>query len=622
MSNSPETNGNGTRRRWRFGIAMTLMAGFGGLFLVALTAVLMVSLATGQQNTLQLLRQVSESRMEQMITGIDNLLRAPADQLIFLEALIRRGSIDPADTTALQQAMTGSLAATPDVAALVFADARRGSILRLIRNPDGVETAQIGFDSQRGLRDQFERRLQLEGMSWGEPVRPPGADVTLVNVQLPVERDGQTIGLLIATVQVGKLSQMVEDIASETGGSGFMLYGNDLVLAHPLLIGNGVELTAEHPLPTAAELGDPIVSAFLRSDEAEFALAENTSGPTRFRQLKSDSIVGIDESFIVLHQELVRYGPKPWTIAIYYPQRAVSSELLRLLWAFVIGIGVLVVALALAWLIARAIARPLGDLAAAAERVRDLDIEKLGTLRGSRIREFDETAEAFNAMVGGLRWFEHYVPRKLVQRLIQGGEDYARHSMKRELTVMFTDIADFTAQSETLNAEDVRSFLNEHFALLAACIEHEGGTIDKFIGDAIMAFWGAPKKMEDHAERACRAALAIREAIEADNRARVARGDAPVRMRIGIHTGEVVVGNIGAPDRVNYTIVGDPVNTANRLEALGKELHGADEQVCILASSDTADAAGDGFSFETTGTHVLRGRAQGLEILHLVGGHA
>jgi class 3 adenylate cyclase len=297
----------------------------------------------------------------------------------------------------------------------------------------------------------------------------------------------------------------------------------------------------------------------------------------------------------------------------------VSSELLRLLWAFVIGLGVLVGGLFLAWLIARSIARPLGDLAVAAERVRDLDIENLGLLRGSRIREFDETAEAFNAMVGGLRWFEHYVPRKLVQRLIQGGEDYARHTLKRELTVMFTDIADFTAQSETMSAEDVRSFLNEHFALLAACIEEEGGTIDKYIGDAIMAFWGAPKKMEDHAQRACRAAVAIRDAVEADNRRRTAAGGLPVRMRIGIHTGDVIVGNIGAPDRVNYTIVGDAVNTANRLEALGKELQAPGEEVCILASADTAARAGAGFEFESTGTHVLRGRAQGVEILHLRG---
>ncbi len=135
-----------------------------------------------------------------------------------------------------------------------------------------------------------------------------------------------------------------------------------------------------------------------------------------------------------------------------------------------------------------------------------------------------------------------------------------------------------------------------------------------------MAFWGAPKKMEDHAKRACRAALAIREAVEADNRLRRERGLEPVRMRIGIHTGEVVVGNIGAPDRVNYTIVGDPVNTANRLEALGKDLQGEDEEVCILVSASTAKAAGAEFTFETTGTHVLRGRARGVEILHLQAG--
>ena len=123
-------------------------------------------------------------------------------------------------------------------------------------------------------------------------------------------------------------------------------------------------------------------------------------------------------------------------------------------------------------------------------------------------------------MLRGLRWFEVYVPRTLVERLLHLGAAGSLDSVEREITVMFTDIASFTAFSEGRPAAEVAAFLNRHFALVSQAIEAEGDTVDKFIGDGVMAFWGAPEAQPDHAERAARAALAIAEAIRADNRAR------------------------------------------------------------------------------------------------------
>jgi class 3 adenylate cyclase len=119
-------------------------------------------------------------------------------------------------------------------------------------------------------------------------------------------------------------------------------------------------------------------------------------------------------------------------------------------------------------------------------------------------------------------------------------------------------------------AAEIADFLNHHFALVAKCVEAEGGTVDKYIGDSVMAFWGAPEPQPDHTERACRAAIGVSIALKSDNMARKREGKPPVRVRIGVHTGEVVVGNIGAPGRINYTIVGDTVNAASRLEQLCK----------------------------------------------------
>src|SRR3546814_18383682 len=119
-------------------------------------------------------------------------------------------------------------------------------------------------------------------------------------------------------------------------------------------------------------------------------------------------------------------------------------------------------------------------------------------------------------MLGGLRWFETYVPRSLVMRLIRLGDDGVE-SEERQVTVMFTDIADFTTASQQLTPHDTADFLNHHFGLIAAAIDETGGTLDTYLGDAVMALWGAPDDQPDHAERACRAALSITTAPPLDH---------------------------------------------------------------------------------------------------------
>jgi class 3 adenylate cyclase len=182
---------------------------------------------------------------------------------------------------------------------------------------------------------------------------------------------------------------------------------------------------------------------------------------------------------------------------------------------------------------------------------------------------------------------------------------------------MFTDIVDFTAAAERMPAAEVAAMLNAHFDLLGRCVEAEGGTIDKFIGDCVMAFWGAPDDQPDHADRALRAARAIAVAVAADNAARRGRGQAPLRVRIGLHSGPVVAGNIGMSGRSGYTIVGDAVNLGNRLEQLGKAVAPADE-VVILVSGETVDLVkGDRSGLRSLGPHAVPGRRTEIEIFRL-----
>ena len=191
-------------------------------------------------------------------------------------------------------------------------------------------------------------------------------------------------------------------------------------------------------------------------------------------------------------------------------------------------------------------------------------------------------------------------------------------SESREITVLFTDIVGFTGIGERLTAPALAEFLNRHFSMLAECIEAEGGTIDKYIGDSVMAFWGAPDTQPDHAARACRAALAIARRLHDDNQRRTAEGKRPVRLRIGIHTGPVVVGNIGAPGRINYTAIGDTVNISQRLEQLGKQVDDGTGDCVILIGADTARllSAADGQP-TPLGAFALRGRGTETEVYRL-----
>jgi len=278
---------------------------------------------------------------------------------------------------------------------------------------------------------------------------------------------------------------------------------------------------------------------------------------------------------------------------------------------------VLLAAVAAALWLGRRMAKPIRGLAIAAESVRDLRLDPPPTVDRSTLAELDDAATAFNAMLSGMKWFETYVPRTLVRSLLADGDESIIASAERDVTVLFTDIRNFTGLAEAMSASETADFLNRHFSLIDRCVEAEAGTIDKYIGDSVMAFWGAPYPVEDHAMRACRAALAIRTAISHANAGAASRGAPILRMGIGIHCGKVLAGNIGAAGRVNYTLVGDVVNLAQRLEQLTKPLAEPENAVTILVSAEVADAVRPAFSLVPCGTHEARGREALIEIYRL-----
>ncbi len=163
--------------------------------------------------------------------------------------------------------------------------------------------------------------------------------------------------------------------------------------------------------------------------------------------------------------------------------------------------------------------------------------------------------------------FEAYFPPAVVAKIMQNSEALTRTAQKKELTILFSDIRSFTGHTEHLEAGHVRDLLNEYFEKMIDIVFRHEGTLDKFIGDGLMVFFGDPQPQPDHATRCVRAAIEMQQATRELAAAWEKRGEMPLQIRIGINTGQVIVGNMGSSRRLSYTVLGEPVNLAQRLEA-------------------------------------------------------
>jgi adenylate cyclase len=201
--------------------------------------------------------------------------------------------------------------------------------------------------------------------------------------------------------------------------------------------------------------------------------------------------------------------------------------------------------------------------------------------------------------------FSQYVPSQVVAKLVEQPEMLRLGGEVREVTLMFTDLANFTTMSEQLSAEQTVEVLTEYFNAMTPIIHRDGGTVDKFIGDAIMAFWGAPLADDAHAQHAVDAAVDMLAAMENLMQRLRARGLPEIAMRIGVHTGKVVVGNVGSESRFSYTAIGDAVNLAARLEGANKAFGSS-----ILISDETVSRLSDRHRLRHLDVVIVKGKTE------------
>ena len=268
---------------------------------------------------------------------------------------------------------------------------------------------------------------------------------------------------------------------------------------------------------------------------------------------------------------------------------------------------------------AHALSGPLTRLAAAVRRVGKGDFEV--RLKDTGRDEVAEVSRAVNEMVLGLKegvfvksTFKRFLAASVVDQLIKDPERLKLGGEERELTVFFSDMSGFTTFSERMKPQQLVELINEYLTAMTDSIFLQEGTLDKYEGDAVMAFWGAPVAQEDHARRACWAALDNRSRLKELCRAWELRGLPTFDIRIGLNTGPMIVGNVGSPNRMEYTVLGDSVNTASRMEQANK-IYGSH----IMISEATRQQAGGSVDTRELDLLELHGKKKALRVYELLG---
>ncbi|NOC43911.1 adenylate/guanylate cyclase domain-containing protein [Ruegeria sp. HKCCD7559] len=387
-----------------------------------------------------------------------------------------------------------------------------------------------------------------------------------------VDNDGNMLGVVALDITISALSQILDDIRIGDHGLVFMLDREGRLLSYTSTRSEGgeprfVSSNTNGSIEGSSKIIDSVIERWRTSQQDFFRVA-----PASDERNYIASVMPIPEVF----------GAQP-TLGLIVPEDEFIGEIKRnTTRAMQIGVLALVLAVSFTFVVARLLSKNLVRVATEARKVSNFELSENLNLK-SNIQEVAELGAAIASMKAGLSSFGAFVPKELVRSILSKAERISVGGESRDVTLMFADLKGFTRQTEGLEPEVLMSALSEYFEAMEKEISGNQGTVDKYIGDAIMALWNAPLDDSDHPVHACRAALAclLAEAkLNSDNGALPLR---PLHTRFGLHTGRVVVGNVGSLSRLQYTALGAAVNFASRLEGLNK-VYGTR----ILISEDVA----------------------------------
>lgn len=595
--------------------------------------------STVQDLTEQILEQTS-SRIEERARSTFHLAARPSTLVAtHLQAtgVGRRGSLSPAEFTHVSSYLTEVLRAYPELSMLGVGLEGSGDYCNALRVRQGLLVQQVEgrkrLNTEYLLANGTRRQVRRQRTSYDPRTRPwyrqgragagkPAWTEAYRFVGRPQEEaaigiscstlvkgaGGKPAGVVSADFTLEDLSRFLRELRLGKNGFAFVVErragGRYALVAHrdPRLLVTQAPGGAD--LPSVTSLPDTRIARFL--DRVRWS-------DTPREGVRPVRMTHQGVSYLGGYRKLGGDGIPSLLLCMVIPERDLMHRVERqsqdtLLYASVGLLAVLLAGLVLSTIAARW----LTYLHREADQIGRLE---LGARKAPRthVWEVDELGLRLEQMKAGLRSFSKFVPAELVRSLLARGVEAGAEGERRTLTICFTDIWGFTSIAERLPPEELVRILSEYLDELTAEIQASGGTVDKYTGDGVLAFWGAPEAREDHALAACSAALRFRDRVNHLNERRTEAGGPVLQTRIGIHTGEVVVGTIGSQVRLNYTVMGDAVNIASRMEQLNKT-YGTE----ILISESTYVSAGRKPEVRQIDHVTIRGREQPILIYELV----
>ena len=602
--------------------------GFRTAILQLVLGALLLSVGTigivGYINSTQTLDQMRKTHFSLVSLALSrevSRILEPADRILpELKSLTAMGVINSSDSDSLGLFLAERLRREESVSWLSYSGAATGVFTGAWRDSDGaivVNHAEPETDNGRpqeyrldldGSRHPLPRRIETpydpRSRSWYQLAIAAGGQIVWTH---PYNFNEGTAGISACTAILER-GQPTGVFTADFTTNEINEFLNRLIQDRKLLL--FVDTSAGDSLGAAADPSLPMDALLKRSKEL-YATDQIKLGAGRV-SVQSFGFAG--QTYVsVVTPFTLKSGLTFFTGVVESENEFLGSARNNLALTAVIGTVALAAGTLLAIWLSLQLATPLIKLSHDLEQVGKFEITNQPPPI-SAVREIAIVGESLDRMKSGLRSFVKYVPRDIVRELILQKQDAARGGALRRLTLFFSDIAGFTRISENLSPTEIFTELGDYFELVADIIEKFGGTLDKFVGDGIVVFFNAPAALPGHAEIACAAALEVVQKLSGIEAERRAAGRPVIQTRIGLHTGEVLVGNIGTHRRLSYSVIGDAVNLSSRLEGLNK-LYGT----LILASRETKEEAGDRFEWRFIDRVTVLGRSQSTDVFELLG---
>lgn len=422
-----------------------------------------------------------------------------------------------------------------------------------------------------------------------------------ISIATPVyKKNGSLMGVFSLDMSLDYLTQFITHQNVSEHGYAFIITKMDDLVAYPM----------RPPFtPTSSNLRQ-----LINSHAISPPLIDKSIGFYNKTHLTQFSLTYKGDSYLIHYHPIPRFADQGWLIGVIAPKSDFVGFLQQINFVtLLISIIALLLSILIVSRLSILVVKPIDYLVQETNKIRQFKLE--GSIHlPSRIKEVVVLRNAIISMKRGLRQFQRYVPKLLVQQLIESGEDIRIGGVRKQLVVFFSDIENFTTIAEKMDPTELMEQMCEYFEVLTQVILAQKGTIDKYIGDSIMAFWGAPMPEEEPCIRAAQAAVLCQTKIAALNAKWIQQGKPKFVTRIGIHKGEAIVGNLGSLERLNYTAVGDTINISSRLENINKVY-----QTHVIVSERIYEEIKDRFILRMIDRVVVKGRTGALSIYELLG---